>query len=69
MYTYDGNDQSEMICSACNEPMKKGSITLTYLGSTFPVGLFKCEQCNMVFIQEDLATGKMEQVEKTLEDK
>jgi len=29
----------------------------------------KCPGCNMVFIDEELATGKMLEVEKELEDK
>jgi len=39
------------------------------LGSNFPVELYKCSQCGLVFIPEELAKGKMDQVEKALEDK
>jgi len=46
-----------------------GQVTLSYLGSEFPVELHKCPQCGLVFIPEDLARGKMDQVEKALEDK
>ncbi|WP_374700073.1 DVU_1557 family redox protein [Fusibacter sp. 3D3] len=49
--------------------MKLGKLTLSYLGNNFPVELSKCEKCGLVYIPEDLALGKMEQVEKTLEDK
>ncbi len=69
MYTYDGSSCKTMICSLCNIKMKPGKVTLSYLGSTFPVELNRCEKCGMVYIPEELATGKMDQVEKTLEDK
>jgi hypothetical protein len=44
-------------------------VTITYLESSFPVELLRCPQCGLVYIPEDLAVGKMLQVEKTLEDK
>jgi hypothetical protein len=35
----------------------------------FPVDLPKCPKCGQVLITEDLALGKMAEVEKLLEDK
>ena len=32
-------DSESMICVKCNEPLKKGKVTLEYLGSSFPVEL------------------------------
>ena len=58
-----------MICNKCSIPLSLGKVTLSYLGSDFPVELYKCPQCSLVFIPEDLAKGKMDQVEKALEDK
>jgi hypothetical protein len=46
-----------------------GTVTLTYLEASFPAELYKCAKCGLVYIPEDLALGKMAQVEKTLEDK
>lgn len=60
---------AQMECTKCNLPMEKGKVTITYLGSSFPVELLRCPQCGLVYIPEDLAVGKMLQVEKTLEDK
>jgi len=48
------------------EPCK---VTVSYLGASFPVDLLKCKKCGLVLITEDLALGKMLEVEKTLEDK
>jgi hypothetical protein len=46
-----------------------GKVTASYLGSEFPVDLLKCPKCGFVFVSEDLALGKMAEVEQTLEDK
>jgi hypothetical protein len=56
-------------CAKCNIPLEKSKVTISYLGSSFPVELLKCPECDLVYIPEDLAVGKMLQVEKTLEDK
>ncbi|WP_427854598.1 DVU_1557 family redox protein [Desulfotomaculum copahuensis] len=56
-------------CFKCGLPMEPGKVTVSYLGSSFPVELLKCRQCGLVLITEELALGKMLEVEKTLEDK
>ncbi|TYO94599.1 DVU_1557 family redox protein [Desulfallas thermosapovorans] len=63
--------QAESIyeCLKCNLPMTPGKVTVSYMGSSFPVELLKCPGCGLVLITEDLALGKMLEVEKTLEDK
>ena len=58
-----------MVCGRCKGPLEISRVTLTYLGNSFPVSLPKCPSCNQVFIPEDLALGKMLQVEKSMEDK
>ncbi len=44
-------------------------VSVLYLGGRFEVELMQCPQCKMVIINEDLALGKMLEVEKGLEDK
>jgi rubredoxin len=56
-------------CADCGEPLKPGKVDISYLGSSFPVELLKCPNCGLVFVPEELALGKMAEVEKTLEDK
>ena len=56
-------------CAACDEPMQPTAINLEYLGSTFNVELPCCPKCGLVLIPEALATGKMADVERLLEDK
>jgi len=67
--TIDKQIQDGIICNKCRIPLTVGKVTLSYMGSDFPVDLYKCSQCGLVFIPEELAKGKMEQVEKALEDK
>ncbi len=59
----------EWLCSKCNLPLVMGKVNVSYLGSMFPVDLYRCPSCGQVFIPEDLAAGKMAEVEKLLEDK
>jgi predicted RNA-binding Zn-ribbon protein involved in translation (DUF1610 family) len=58
-----------IICVKCQIALVLGQATLSYLGSSFPVELYKCPQCGMTYISEELANGKMKQVEAALEDK
>lgn len=69
MIAIDKQAQEQIICNKCDIPLALGKVTLSYLGSDFPVELYKCSQCGLVFIPEELARGKMDQVEKALEDK
>jgi uncharacterized OB-fold protein len=39
------------------------------MGNAYPVELLQCKKCGQVFVPENLALGKMAQVEQTLEDK
>ncbi|HEX7555585.1 MAG TPA: hypothetical protein VF338_03095 [Leptolinea sp.] len=62
-------DADAWICSHCKIPLEIKPVQIEYLGSAFPVDLPKCPNCGLVFIPESLATGKMAEVEKSLEDK
>lgn len=63
------NDYTDLICSKCNVNLVIGPVSLEYLGNGFPVELPKCPKCEMVFIPEELALGKILHVEKSLENK
>ncbi|MGA3161994.1 MAG: DVU_1557 family redox protein [Terracidiphilus sp.] len=60
---------SPLICGKCKLPLELGKVTATYLGSEFPVELWKCPGCGKIFVPEELAIGKMLRVEQALEDK
>ena len=56
-------------CLKCDIQLQMGKVNIGYLGSKFPVDLLHCPQCGQAFVPEDLALGKMAEVEKILEDK
>ncbi|MGE4506260.1 MAG: DVU_1557 family redox protein [Desulfovibrionaceae bacterium] len=56
-------------CACCDEPLRLAPAVLEYLGSNFNVELPSCPKCGDVLIPEQLALGKMLEVEKLLEDK
>jgi hypothetical protein len=57
------------ICNPCGEVLKPGMVDLHYMGNVFKVELPVCPKCSAVLISEDLALGKMLEVEQLLEDK
>lgn len=42
---------------------------VAYLNNAYPVDLLSCPHCGLVLVPEDLALGKMVEVERALEDK
>jgi RNase P subunit RPR2 len=57
------------VCAKCNKPLVPRKVIASYLGSEFPIELWKCPECGKVLVPKELATGKMLQVEQALEDK
>jgi len=68
-YYQPPSEEIPWMCANCNVPMEVAKVDVAYLGNAFPVELLKCPNCGLVFIPEDLALGKMVDVEKQLEDK
>jgi rubredoxin len=66
---FDPEKYEGWVCADCNVPMQLGKADVSYLGNSFPVDLLKCPNCGLVLIPEELALGKMAEVEKALEDK
>jgi len=62
-------DYSDWVCSACGKALQPAAVELEYLESLFNVELPCCVDCGLVLIPEDLALGKMTDVERLLEDK
>ncbi len=56
-------------CAKCGVPLEMSKVTVEYLDNAYPVDLQRCPQCGLVMVPEDLALGRMAEVEKTLEDK
>ncbi len=57
------------ICDKCQEQLENRKVKVAYLDGNFEVELMQCPKCKQVLILEDLAIGKMLEVEKGLEDK
>jgi predicted RNA-binding Zn-ribbon protein involved in translation (DUF1610 family) len=56
-------------CAKCGHALAIKSVNVSYLGAGYPVELLSCPQCGKVLVPEDLALGKMAEVEQILEDK
>jgi ribosomal protein S27AE len=67
--TQVSDEKSSWSCGRCGAPLVLGSVTVTYLGSGYPVDLLKCPHCGNALVPEALALGKMLEVEQILEDK
>lgn len=65
----DNEENNPWLCSKCGIKLEKKLVKVNYLSGNFEVELMKCPKCNMVLITEELALGKMHEVEKGLEDK
>jgi hypothetical protein len=64
-----GLEERSWVCMKCDVPLEMGKVSVSYLGNAFPVDLYRCPRCGLVLVSEDLALGKMAEVEKLLEDK
>jgi ssDNA-binding Zn-finger/Zn-ribbon topoisomerase 1 len=62
-------EKTPWICDKCNKELELRKVKVRYLGGNFEVELMQCPECKMVIIDENLALGKMVEVEKGLEDK
>jgi len=56
-------------CRRCDVHLELAPVTVTYMEQEFTAELPRCPVCGMVSINEDLALGKMAEVEQILEDK
>jgi uncharacterized protein with PIN domain len=56
-------------CDKCDRRLEVAKVNVGYMGDMFKVDMLKCPQCGQVYVPEDLALGKMVEVEKQLEDK
>ncbi|PHR24495.1 MAG: DNA-binding protein [Desulfotalea sp.] len=56
-------------CELCRQKLQPGFVELHYAGNVFKVELPVCPQCSRVLIPEELAVGRILEVEQLLEDK
>ncbi|THB68947.1 MAG: DNA-binding protein [Desulfovibrio sp.] len=60
---------TDWTCGKCGGKLTPSPVDVEYLGNVFNVELLGCAKCGLVLIPEDLALGKMFEVEQLLEDK
>lgn len=58
-----------MICSKCGVELELLEVSAEYLGHHFSEKLPRCPECGQIFVSEELASGKIADVELTLEQK
>ena len=56
-------------CSRCSCLLELTDVHVTYLDRHFSHKVPRCPKCGQVYITEELAEGKMAQLEKSLEEK
>ena len=59
----------KMICCKCNKELEMIKTDFSYLGHSFFTEVPKCPECGQVFIPEELAKGRISEVEMQMEDK
>ena len=62
-------EKTQWKCGKCGGELQRGLVKASYLGNDFEVKELKCLNCGLVLIDEELALGKMFEVEQSLEDK
>jgi hypothetical protein len=65
----NSTEASHWKCLKCDLPLEMREVEVAYMGSKYPVDLPRCPRCGIVFIPEQLAVGKMAEIEQLLEDK
>jgi hypothetical protein len=59
----------EWKCCKCGINLEPALVTVEYLGNEFSAELPRCPGCGLALVSEELALGKMAEVEQILEDK
>lgn len=62
-------ERPALICQKCNVPLEGQKTCFSYLGFNFNTELPRCPVCGQIFLSEELAAGKVAEVEMGLEDK
>jgi len=65
----DWSEELKWRCADCNVQLALGQVTVSYMGNSFTTDMPYCPRCGLVVVSEELAMGKMAEVEKILEDK
>ena len=58
-----------MTCDKCGVKLQPRQVELSYLGHRFTEELPCCPKCGMVYISDELASGKIARLEEGFEEK
>ena len=58
-----------LMCDRCNVPLAMAEVHFSYLDHNLRHKVLRCPECGQVYIPEELAKGRMKEVETLLEDK
>ncbi len=58
-----------IICAKCHQELVPAKTYLSYLEHSFSATILRCPECGQVYIPEELAKGRIAEVEMQLEDK
>jgi transcription initiation factor TFIIIB Brf1 subunit/transcription initiation factor TFIIB len=61
--------RGRLVCAKCGIPLEPAKTQFGYLGHKFHTDVPRCPECGQVFISEELARGRIVEVETSLEDK
>ena len=61
--------EKSLYCDLCGVALEERKTHFNYLGHAFHTVLPCCPNCGQVYISEEIAKGRMAQVEMELEDK
>jgi hypothetical protein len=62
-------EESGLLCARCGLPLQKIQTKFEYLKHEFSHLIPSCPSCGAVYVSEELAAGRMYEVETLLEDK
>lgn len=61
--------ESKVRCMKCDRDLVPKKIVFEYMGHTVAHAVPTCPKCGRVYVSQELAEGRMSEVEQLLEDK
>ena len=62
-------EKPTLVCNKCQVGLTPSAATFKYLKRSFQHEVLRCPECGQVYLPEELVTGKMKEVEISLEEK
>lgn len=63
------SEKKKMLCGKCGVPLEESLVDFNYMGYAFSAEVPRCPECGFVYISEELAMGRIRDVEMALEVK